>query len=65
MTNLPISFLGLKIVKKGVSIAFETKMTQIVILDQKLIFPNDYQIPGKSKRIISGIKPRASLLGSI
>ena len=31
--------------KKGDSIAFllSAKMTQIVILDQKLILPNDYQ----------------------
>jgi len=54
MTNPPIPFWGLKIAKKGfysiyvVSSTnflafFEAKMTKIVILDQKLIVPNDYQ----------------------
>ena len=60
--SMTIPFLGLKMVKEGVFIAFfllaipisgsrnsfflpffEAKMTKNVILDQKIIVPNDYQ----------------------
>ena len=61
MTNPPIPFWGIKMVKKGFLehfvaggtnfqiikfgflVFFEAKMNKIVILDQKLFFPNDYQ----------------------